>query len=143
MRTKYRPTRKWVDTSIKLVIGRTGTAFQRVPAGERPDGIVCFTMPDNQIRKGNVLRQNTRIAVTLILPDYRENESKTKASRFKRCCDRIRHLVREHKGEDMTMEKEPLADGQIRWHVRCRMLTNKAVAFQACWTGNVHLECSF
>ena len=143
MRTKYRPARKWVDTSIKLVIGRTGTAFQRVPAGERVDGIVCFSMPDNQIRKGNVLRQNTRIVVTLVLPDYRENESKTKASRFKRCCDKIRHLMAEHKGEDVVFAKEPLADGQVRWHVRCRMLTDKAVAFQKVWTGNVHLECGF
>jgi hypothetical protein len=36
-----------------------------------------------------------------------------------------------------------LADGQIRWHVRCRMMTDKAIAFQDAWTGNVRLGCSF
>src|SRR5438093_8428507 len=53
-RDKFRPTRKWGEEFIKLVIGPTGMSLARVPAGEPLDGIVIATIPSNMTRKGEV-----------------------------------------------------------------------------------------
>ena len=53
-RHKFRPTRKWVETSIKVITDPNGTSVVHVPAGEKPDGVVIASMPSNSIRRGVV-----------------------------------------------------------------------------------------
>lgn len=143
-RTKFRPTRKWMDSSIKLVVGHNGTEWRRIPAGEKIDSPVkpLFSMPDNKIRKGNVIRPNGTIEVEVFFPPLPTASNNAKRSLLGKL-SKLRYVVADHGGKGLVFSEEPMANGVLCWRARFKCLADKAILFQQAWTGKVTLQMNF
>ena len=138
-RHKFRPTRKWVETSIKVITDPNGTSVVHVPAGEKPDGVVIASMPGDMVKRADVRRGNCRVLVTITLP-FREIAGKRLTSQFSLMTKALAHRVAEHNARDYQLIKTVGADGYPEWIATCMMMDRDAIAFRNDWRGDVKID---
>ena len=130
-RNKFRPTRKWVETSIKAIAGPNGTSVVRVPAGEKPDGVVIASMPSNSIRRGVVELQGGIYHGMVVGPiAYKKHRVRNWQRAFI-------GTVAKHGGRELVFTEERMPDGEAYAVARLKANMQQANALVGTWQGDI------
>lgn len=142
-RNKFRPSRKFVGTTIQAIALHSGGVwYRRVTDGENiplAEGKVLDVQPGDMVRRADVRRGNCRVLVTITLP-FRGIAGKRLTSSFNGMTKALSCLVDEHNARDYKLIKTVGADGYPEWIATCMMMDRDAIAFRSVWRGDVKID---
>ena len=142
-RNKFRPSRKFVGTTIQAIALHSGGVwYRRVTDGENiplAEGKVLDVQPGDMVRRADVRRGNCRVLVTITLP-FREIAGCRMTRRFNATRMALRATAEKHLARDYQLIKTVGADGYPEWIATCMMMDRDAIAFRSDWIGDVKID---